>query len=194
MKDISRFSAILTLVALITTRSLAWVNKITKPKIIAQQENGLVEALSSVLPGCSEGEIIPTKENGQILYYEGYRDKEHTLLIGYAFLAEGKGYSSTIRTLVGIDTSFTIYAIKILSQQETPGLGSLCEEVQSGESKPWWQAQFTGKTAKGIAVDKDKGDIESITGATITSRAIVNSIADCVNRLFEKQKLNDANE
>ena len=95
---------------------------------------------------------------------------------------------------MGIDTSYTIYAIKILSQQETPGLGSLCEQVRSGESNPWWQAQFTGKTAKGIAVDKDKGEIESITGATITSRAITNSIAEGVDRLFEHPNVNNTNE
>jgi electron transport complex protein RnfG len=194
MKEIARFSSTLTLVALISAGSLALVNKITKPKSIAEQENKLEKALYSVLPDCSEGTIIPIEENDQILYYEGYQDKKHTLLIGYAFLAEGKGYSNTIRTLVGMDTSYTIYAIKILSQQETPGLGSLCEEVRSGESKPWWQDQFTGKTANGIAVDKDKGEIESITGATITSRAVTNSIADCVNLLFEKQQINDTNE
>jgi electron transport complex protein RnfG len=194
MKDIAHFAATLTLVALITAGSLAWVDKITKPKIVEQQENELNEALSSVLPDCIEGAIVPVKENDHILYYRGYMDKARTQLIGYAFLAEGKGYSSTIRTLVGIDTSYTIYAIKILSQQETPGLGSLCEEVRSGESKPWWQAQFTGKTAKGIAVDKDRGKIESITGATITSRAITNSIAEGVDRLFEHPNVNNTNE
>ncbi len=191
MKDIAQFAATLTLVALITAGSLAWVNKITKPKIVEQQKNELTEALSSVLPDCIDGSIVPVKENDHILYYLGYRDKEQTRLIGYAFLAEGRGYSSTIRTLVGMDTSCTIYAIKILSQQETPGLGSICEEVRSGETKPWWQAQFTGKTAKGIAVDKDKGEIVSITGATITSRAITNSIAESVNRLFEQPGSND---
>ena len=194
MKDIAQFAATLTLVALITAGSLAWVNKITKPKIVEQQENALTVALSSVLPDCIKGIIVPVKKNDHISYYQGYLDKEQTQLIGYAYLAEGKGYSSTIRTLVGIDTLFTIYAIKILSQQETPGLGSLCEEVRSGESKPWWQVQFTGKTAKGIAVDKDKGDIESITGATITSRAITNSISEGVNRLFELSNLTDTNE
>ncbi len=194
MKDITQFAATLTLVALITAGSLAWVNKITKPKIIEQQRNELTNALSSVLPDCAYGSIVPVKKDDHILYYRGYLDKARTQLVGYAFLAEGKGYSSTIRTLVGIDTSCTIYAIKILSQQETPGLGSLCEQVRSGESKPWWQVQFTGKMAKGIAVDKDKGEIESITGATITSRAITNSIAEGVNRLFEHPDLNNTNK
>jgi electron transport complex protein RnfG len=194
MKDIPQFAATLTLVALITAGSLAWVNRITKPKIIAQQNQELEEALSYVLPNCEKTGIVPFKENDTVLYYRGYQDKEHTQLIGYAFVAEGKGYSSTIRTLVGIDTSYTIYAMKILSQQETPGLGSLCEEIRSGESTPWWQAQFTGKKAKEIAVDKDRGEIASITGATITSRAVTNSIAKRLKHLFEQTTVNDTNE
>jgi electron transport complex protein RnfG len=176
MNDILRYAAILTLVALITAASLAWIDKITKPKIVAQQDKALSEALSTVLPTTLKENIVPFKENNVILYYKGYNPDEQ--LIGYAFLAEGKGYSSTIRTLVGIDTAGFIFNIKILSQQETPGLGSLCEQVRSGESEPWWQLQFKNKIAIDLAVDKDDGEIESITGATITSRAVVNSIAN----------------
>lgn len=176
MKDIPRFTSILTVVALITAASLAWVDKITKPKIVSQHEKLLSKALATVLPGAFGKRIVPVKEKDAILYYKEYT--QNGQLMGYAFLAEGKGYSSTIRTLVGIDTSGVILNIKILSQQETPGLGSLCEEVKSGEQEPWWQQQFKNKNTVGLTVDKDKGKIESITGATITSRAVVNSIAD----------------
>lgn len=185
MKELLRFAATLTIVALITSGSLAWVDKITKPRILLQQEKELNTGLFTVLPGTEEGIIEQVVEDGNTIYYKGYEDKEKIGFIGYAFLALGKGYSSTIRTLVGIDTAGTILGIKILFQQETPGLGTRCEEIRSGETTPWWQMQFIGMPSNTVAVDKDNGEIESITGATITSRAIAQSIAKNASDMLE---------
>ncbi len=186
MKDIPRFAATLTFVALIAAGSLAWVNEITKPMILVQQEKELKDALAYVLPGSKTGVIIPVKENNKTIYYMGYKDKEKKQFIGYAFLVLSKGYSSTIRTLVGMDSTGTIFAIRVLSQQETPGLGNRCQEVKSGQTSPWWQKQFSGKKATNICVDKDGGQIQAITGATITSRAITNGISARAKWLLEK--------
>ncbi len=177
MKDIIRFSLILTFVAIISAGSLSWINKMTKSEIISQEQKNLVDALIQVLPGSNSQNIIPFQLEGQILYYTGYANSTRTKINGYAFIIESQGYASTIRTLVGIDTSGTILRIKILFQEETPGLGSRCEEIRNGESIPWWQAQFQNINIKNVAIDKDGGLIESITGATITSRAITDSIA-----------------
>ena len=57
MKDIPRFAFILTLVALIATGSLAWINKITRPLISAQEKKELEEALTYVLPGTDSTNI-----------------------------------------------------------------------------------------------------------------------------------------
>ena len=178
MKDIPHFAATLALVAVLAAGSLSWINEITKPKIAAQERTELNDGLYTVLPGSEYGKIKPVMKSGEISHFIGFRDTQEKERIGYAFQANGDGYSSTIRTLVGIDSAGTILAIKILSQQETPGLGTRCEEIRSGETKPWWQAQFNGLEANKIMVDKDGGSIESITGATITSRAIANSIAE----------------
>ena len=178
MKDIIRFSFTLTIVALISSGSLAFINKITRPKILEQQARELNLGLYSVLPGTDQGVIEPVIEGEETLYYKGYADTSKDELLGYAFLALGNGYSSTIRTLVGMDSLGSILGIRILFQQETPGLGTRCEEVRSGETSPWWQVQFIGKPTTTVAVDKDNGKIESITGATITSRAITKSIAE----------------
>lgn len=174
--ELFKFSLILGLVVLIATGGLAWVNEITKPKILEQQKKAEAEALYYVMPGTDQGLIIPIETENQTPYYIGYLDKDSTRLAGYAFLSNAKGYSSTIRTMVGIDSSGTIKRIKILSQQETPGLGTKCEEIKSGESDPWWQKQFINKLSTSIKVNKDGGDIIALTGATITSRAITDAI------------------
>ncbi len=175
-KDIFKFALILGLVVVIAAGALAWVNDITKPKIIAQQKKAVQEALTFVLPDAIDGVVIPFPDEENVNYYTGYKNPDTTNMFGYAFLTFAKGYSSTIRTMVGIDTTGSILRIKVLSQQETPGLGTKCEEVKSGETEAWWQVQFKDQNASAVLVDKDGGDIVSLTGATITSRAITDAI------------------
>lgn len=186
MRDVLRMVGILTLVTLVSGGVLSVVNNKTRPKIEAQRRAALQQALYLALPGTKEGVIVPHFEGGRVSYYCGYASKDTTCLIGYAFLAEGKGYSSTIETIVGVDTTGVIQGIKILHQLETPGLGSKIEEIRYGEEKPWFQAQFVGKRAEELAVDKDGGGIKSITGATISSRAVTNSIKEGLLKLEEK--------
>ena len=177
MKDLLRYAVILAIVTMISAGSLAWINQITLPKILAQQENQLNEGLFSVLPGVASGRLVPIEQDGETKFYMGYSDTSQKNLIGYAYLNRANGYSSTIQTLIGLDSLGQILGVRVLFQQETPGLGTRCEEIRSGETSPWWQEQFIGKMATNVRVDKDGGQIESITGATITSRAIAVGIA-----------------
>lgn len=191
MKDVPRFAATLTLVALISAGTLAWLNEITHPIILEQQANELKTGLVSVLPGAEESAIVPVVTGGEIAYYEGFADAGRNRRAGYAFLSLAQGYSSTIRTLVGIDTTGIILSIRVLFQEETPGLGTRIQEVRSGETEAWWQEQFRGSNVSGIAVEKDGGSIASITGATITSRAVTDGIvqkAAQVMRLIENRR------
>jgi electron transport complex protein RnfG len=88
--------------------------------------------------------------------------------------------------MVGIDTTGRIKKIEIISQKETPGLGALSVESGPFNGKKWSTRQFTGKTIDDLKVDKDGGPIVSITGATITSRAVTNSIRDKMKELLPK--------
>ena len=76
----------------------------------------------------------------------------------------------------------------MLSQVETPGLGTKVEEVKYGEDDPWFTRQFLGKTANAVAVDKDGGDIQSITGATISSRALAKSVVAAYEKLQQDKQ------
>jgi electron transport complex protein RnfG len=110
--------------------------------------------------------------------------------MGYAFKSEGNGYSSLIETMVGIDTTGKITHIKIISQKETPGLGTFSENSEPFTGKKWSTRQFEGKTYDQLKVDKDGGQIVSITGATITSRAITNSIKSELTALLPQMGIN----
>lgn len=87
--------------------------------------------------------------------------------IGYVVQSFGKGYSSYIDTLIAVDKDFKVQSISILHHGETPGLG---DEIEAD----WFQKQFKGKGLEHLKVIKGetKEDIQAISGATISSRAV----------------------
>lgn len=178
MKELIKFGGLLLLITGVAAGLLAYVDSLTKPKIEEQKRSEGEEALSWVLPQAKEGVIVTRSAKGKVCYYIGYAHKDTTDLVGYAFLAKGTGYSSDIETMVGVDTSGVITGIRILSQKETPGLGSHILEVKPGETEPWFQRQFKEKRADQVAVEKDGGELNSVTGATISSRTVTNSIKE----------------
>jgi len=186
MKEILKLGGILLLVTAIAGAALSMVNAITKPRIEEQKRLVTLRALQAALPTVDPKLIEPFSENDKISYYIGYNDTNKVEIEGYAFVAKGQGYSSIIETMVGIDTTGKIMGIKIMQQVETPGLGTKIEEVRYGESSSWFQDQFLNRVADGLAVDKDDGDIISVTGATISSRAVTNSIKKGLSELEEK--------
>ena len=82
--------------------------------------------------------------------------------------------------MVGIDNDGKVLGISVVSQTETAGLGAVCAATTSaGEN---FRGQFVGMGGQ-VQVDKDGGEVDSITGATITSRAVcdgINAALNCV--------------
>jgi electron transport complex protein RnfG len=163
-----RFIIVLATVCVVAALVLGGVNSITKPLIAAQKEKELNQALKDIMPE-ADGWNKKTFSGGD--YYRCYKGKK---AIGYTISAIGEGYSGDIRMLVGIDNKGKITGIEVLSQAETPGLGAKCIEIKHGERRPWFLAQFIGKSADNLQLKA----IEAITGATITSEAIVDGIRE----------------
>ncbi len=178
MKDIIKLSLTLLLVTAVAGAALSLVNNITKPRIEEQKRLVTERALIAALPAANKDYIEPVIKDDTLRYYIGYKDSLKQEIAGYAFVAKQYGYSSEIQTMVGIDTLGKIMGIKIMQQIETPGLGTKIEEIRYGETSSWFQQQFIGKKSNQLAVDKDGGQITSVTGATISSRAVANSIKD----------------
>ena len=165
------------LYTLVAGALLAFVYQKTAPIIEANREAATGgEVLAVVLPGM-EGGFEKRGTDTEFPYWVGFADAGKSTPGGYVFTTQGKGYSSTIETIVGVDTDITVTGARVLFQQETPGLGDKILEVRSGEETPWFTDQFVGQSAdENIAVVKDGGTIDAITGATISSRAVASSI------------------
>lgn len=86
------------------------------------------------------------------------------------------GYTDDIELIVGINHDGSIAGVRILNHRETPGLGDKVERKKSD-----WVDSFIGKslsnpTIDNWAVEKDGGEFDQFTGATITPRAVVNAV------------------
>lgn len=165
-----RYGFILGLICLLSAGLLSVVNSWTAPKILAQNKATEEKTLAEVLPEAVQFEPV-TSSAGENIYYKAY-DKNNKI-IGYAFKAVGKGYSNVVETMVGMSLDGNIVVVKVLNQNETPGLGSRVAE-------PSFTGQFSGKSVSGLS------EIQAITGATISSKAVMNSVK---KKLKEVQEL-----
>lgn len=128
-----RLTAVLAIITCCAALALGFVYKGTKPMIDEQAKLAEEEARRVALPQAVCG-VMVAKENKGVEYYEGYRFPDTTGLVGYTVKASAKGYSSTIEAIVGVGPGGEITGMKIISQQETPGLGTKIEEVKSFKS------------------------------------------------------------
>jgi electron transport complex protein RnfG len=181
MKDILKLGGILFLFTALASAVLAYVDMKTKPLILEQARLEKAEALIVALP-MADKSAIESKDG----YYIGYKTPEKKEIVGYVFSAFGKGYSSTIETLIGVDTTGAVCGMKVVYQVETPGLGTKIEETRYGEAAPWFQKQFVGKKLAQLFLKKDKptGEINDVTGATISSRAVTNSVQQTLGKML----------
>ena len=180
MKQIVKMVAVLTILGVISGLVLSLVSEYAQPIIEANEQEAIEEAIYYVLPRTKDYE---TKTyNGKKIYSTV---NEEGSLVGYAFTASGSGYQGTIKLMVGVDSNLEqIQGIQILESEETPGLGG---KIRGEEFK----TQFRGlnlrpEPDKNLALVKtaptSPGEVQAITGATISSRTVV----DTINKVLQE--------
>ncbi len=195
MGNFFRLVATLTIIAALASFGLSAVynstHEITEEYKRQEEASARIEALACSPGATFEHTVTECQLDGRAFEYATATIEGE--IIGYSFKAYGKGYSSTIETIVGVDPTGTICGIKITYQQETPGLGAKVTEVASQNTlwdvvggnavdeagvKPWFQVQFDGRAAEELVVVKNPTEdgIVAITGATISSDAVTGSI------------------
>jgi electron transport complex protein RnfG len=115
-----------------------------------------------------------TPIEGKTGWYTATKNGE---LIAYVVPAESKGYGGAVKLLVAVAPDNTVMKYTITDAKETPGLGDKA-------AKSPFIDQFPGKTSNNLVVTKDannKEDIQAISGATITSKAVTKAVKDAVD-------------
>ncbi|MCE5263018.1 MAG: RnfABCDGE type electron transport complex subunit G [Deltaproteobacteria bacterium] len=163
MGKIIKLGVTLAVFCVISAGMLAYVFMMTGPRIEANAKASFEGSLKEVLPGAESFKNVSTP-GAKSEVYEGTAGGQ---AVGFAVKVAPRGYGGEIVMLVGVDPELQIKGMKILSQRETPGLGTNVE-------KPKFQKQFIGKGIKDAF--EPKKDIDAITGATISTRAVCEGV------------------
>jgi len=148
-----------TVVVFIAVALLGLTDTIVRDKIEWQKEQKIQRMLYEIFPNMTEH----TLEDDIYMIYSNEAE------IGFAFLAVGKGYGGLIDILVGLEDETTIKGVTIISHLESPGLGARITESVFTD-------QFIGVNIADVALKQKGGEIDAVTGATISSRAVVDAI------------------
>ncbi|MBC8342667.1 MAG: RnfABCDGE type electron transport complex subunit G [Bacteroidetes bacterium] len=189
----------LFIVTVVAAFSLGSIYNLTKDKIKEAKERKVTDAIRKVLPEFDRLEKSTFVEEGELVQSIYKRDPvADTIILYKAFNEEefigtavksytNMGYSGKFWIMLGIDATGKIYNTAVVEHFETPGLGDKMDE-----SKSKFPLQFKGKDPRDfiIRVEKDGGDVDAITAATISSRAF----CDAVNRAFEALSIEGGKE
>lgn len=177
MKAVIHIIASLTIIGIVAGGSLSFVNNWAYPLIEANKKAETEKAIFLVNP---EGRSYEKILNAG---FEIYKVKDEVNNdIGFSLVYEGNGFQGKIRLMIGLSTDLKkITMYEILEQSETPGLGTKILEDP-------FKKQFTGLNAvpkiewvKGKVPGKPN-EIQTITGATISSKAIVTIINNALEK------------
>ena len=175
VKFVLRLALTLLAITSVVAVALAGVNMVTAPAIAELNAKNTQAAIEAVLPG--GGEELAEFPAVDLV------SKVYASEAGYAVQVTPGGFDNTITMMVGVDNDGKVLGISIISHTETAGLGAVAAAgTPAGES---FRNQFVG-TSGSVAVTKDGGAMDAITGATITSRAIcvgVNAALECAANL-----------
>ncbi len=175
VKEVIKVATILFAITAVAAAILAGVNSVTAPVIAENDRKAQEIAMKQVLPEATIFEKMEYEVNENSTVTEIYSSDA-----GYAVKVAPKGYGGAISMIVGVDNDLKVTGVEVISQSETAGLGAKCTNSE-------FKAQFVGKT-ENIVVTKNgakENEVDAITSATITSKAVTKGVNDAINAAKE---------
>lgn len=165
LKQVFRLTFTLLVICAVVAAALAGVYAVAGPIIAQRNEEKIQQAVEKVLPG--GGQLLENFPNDSGMIQAVYASEA-----GYAVQVTPSGFGGTIVMMVGVVDN-KVYAIDIISHTETPSLGSVAgEDSAKGQA---FRDQFAG-LYRVLRLKKEGGQIDALTSATITSRAVVDGV------------------
>jgi Na+-translocating ferredoxin:NAD+ oxidoreductase subunit G len=132
------------------------------------------EAMKALAPDAESFKPVSGKK-------EWFSAEKNGKVVAYVVPAESKGYGGKIKMLVAVTPEGKIIDFTILAHNETPGLGDNAGKLP-------FRSQFKDKESKDLEVVKDKSkenNIQAMTGATISSKAVTKGIKEAVEQVTQ---------
>jgi electron transport complex protein RnfG len=179
---------------LIAAANTAWAPKIEQNKI-----NKINRLMGGLLPKAEKFELAVELQiesaKGKKLKSNVYKGVAEGRCLGWAFNCAGPGFADKIELIVSVDEDFENFAgYAVLASNETPGFGDRIK-------LPYYRGQFAGapagklELAKTGDAEKIDSEIVAISGATVSSEAVIkiinNSVAQVRKQMREKGLIGD---
>jgi len=161
----------ITVVVFLAVTVLGETYVVASPRIEEQRVLRKERMLKGIFPEMTESTL---EDDIYRIYYDG--DK-----IGFAFLAEGRGFGGPITILVGLKDPETVRGIGIVLHTETPGLGAKITERE-------FLDRFAGLNIADVALTRDDGRIDAITAATVSARAVADTVRKAMEDRLEERE------
>ncbi|MCE1246936.1 MAG: RnfABCDGE type electron transport complex subunit G [Firmicutes bacterium] len=187
-KEIAKTASNLLIVCLCVGALLALANQITREPIKAQELKATLESRQKLLPADEYVDLF-TDEKGKLDddLITGLKEKKVLSVVkavkngnfcGFVIETGKTGYSSFIKTMYSVNPKYQIAGILVKEQAETPGLGDKI-------TKEPFIGRFKNKSVSSLILTKTEDEnIKAITGATISSRAMTESVHDSLEALI----------
>ena len=160
---ILRLSLTLLIITAVVAAALAGVNAITAPRIAAARAEKTQQAIEAVLPGGGTAMESFTDPSGLV-------KAVYASDTGYAVQVTPAGFDGAIDMMVGVSKEGKVLGISIISHTETAGLGAVAAaKTSAGEA---FRGQFSQTDAPFAVGD----NVDALTGATITSKAVTDGV------------------
>lgn len=185
MRQVGIVGGILALIAAVAAGLLAGTKEVTEPAIQANLQADRLKKLHELIPDerfdnellRDTREVTEPTHLGTSEPVTVYRARKSGEPVAVAFrVIAPDGYNGRIALLVAIWSNGELAGVRAINHAETPGLG---DQIETGKND--WITQFSGHSLGEPAeeewqVSKDGGAFDEITGATITSRAVVKAV------------------
>jgi len=177
LKENIKLGLILLLITGIAGLLLGGAYEVTKAPIAEKIASDKQAAMKEILPTADKFDKSDVKINEKVT--EVNAGMKGTEIAGYAIKVTPKGYGGPVEIMVGLSNDGKVTGIKILLHTETPGLGANAPE-------PLFSDQYKDKPTKDklevvkVAPSKEN-QIQAITGATITSKAVTLGVNDAID-------------
>ncbi len=155
---------------------LALVNFITEPAIKINEGIKLKESQSQIFPEAEQFALIEeglTSDDNSVVIENAWHAVKGDASLGIVIKAKGKSYGGDAVILIGVGTERRISGVRILSLNDTPGLGANATKPTyfvDKSSRTTFPGQFSGKSVNDNFAVKE--DIIPITASTISSKAL----------------------
>ncbi|MFZ5965942.1 MAG: RnfABCDGE type electron transport complex subunit G [Bacillota bacterium] len=183
MGNIIKLGLILLLICAIAAVFLGLTYEVTIDQIIFQRNAINEQARKDVLPAAEKFEAIDEKLMNEVItsndnikeIYAGYKAGE---IVGFAIKSVSQGYGGDVEVITGINSDGIISGVRVGNHLETPGLGA-------NATNPSFYTQFdnkkTDKELKVVKAPPQEDEIQALSGATITSKAVTDAVNDSID-------------